>query len=207
MPLRRHTARALLLAAAILSSGCTAIVTEVAQKAWEDRTTETQVTDVKIHTRILQFLTDIDGQLPIDVNTDVWRRRILFTGTIDSAALSRRIEKHARADTRTRAVYNHIRIVSKREKEQRRKRQSTGASAKEKTGQIVSDAWIGAKIKVRLLASGDIKSVNYRWQSILGHVYIIGHATTRAERGLVLGILRTTKGVQSVTSHIEIVSR
>lgn len=204
MPQARHAARALLLAAALLSPGCSVVVTEVAQKAWEDRTTETQVTDVKIHTRILQFLTDIDGQLPIDVTTDVWRRRVMFTGAIDSAALRGRIEKHARADTRTRAVYNHIRIVSKKEKEKRRQRQGAGASAKEKTGQMVSDAWIGAKIKVRLLAAGDVKSVNYRWQSVLGRVYIIGHAKTRAERGLVLNILRTTKGVQGVTSHIEI---
>lgn len=182
-------------------------MTEVAQKVWEDRTTETQVTDVKIHTRIFQYLSNIDGQLPIDVNTDVWRRRVMFTGAIDSAALSRRIEKHARADTRTRAVYNHIRIVSKKEKEQRRQRQGAEASATEKAGQVVSDAWIGAKIKVRLLAAGDIKSLNYRWQSVLGRVYIIGHAKTRAERNIVLGILRTTKGVQSVTSHIEIASR
>ncbi len=207
MPPMRHAVRALLLAVALLSSGCTVVVTEVVQKAWEDRTTETQVTDAKIHTRIFRFLSDIDGQLPIDVTTDVWRRRVMFTGTIDSAALSRRIEKHAQADTRTRAVYNHIRIVSKKVKEQRRQQQSAGESAKEKAGRVVSDAWIGAKIKVRLLAAGDIKSVNYRWQSVLGHVYIIGHAQTRAERGLVLGILRTTKGVQGVTSHIEIVSR
>jgi hypothetical protein len=55
---------------------------------------------------------------------------------------------------------------------------------------------------VRLLASRDIKSVNYRGQSTLGHVYIIVHTKTRGERG----ILPTTKGVQGVTSHIEIKS-
>lgn len=206
MPPLRRAARALLLAAALLSPGCAAVVTEVAQKAWEDRTTGTQLTDVKIHTRIFQYLSNVDGQLPIDVNTDVWRGRVMFTGAIDSGALSGRIEKHARADTRTRAVYNHILIVSKKVKEQRRQRRGAGESAAEKAGRVAGDAWIGAKIKVRLLAAGEVKSVNYRWQSILGRVYIIGHAKTRAERDLILGILRTTKGVRSVTSHIEIAS-
>jgi len=67
------------------------------------------------------------------VNIDVWRRRVMFTGTIYIAAISRHIETHARTDTRTRAVYNHIRIVSKKVKEQRRRQQSAEASAKEKT--------------------------------------------------------------------------
>ena len=43
MPPTRHAARALLLATALFSSGCAVVVTEVAQKAWEDRTTEASI--------------------------------------------------------------------------------------------------------------------------------------------------------------------
>ena len=201
--MRRYLIRPALAAALLLSSGCAAVVTTVAQKAYEDRSTETQVTDVKIHTRILKYFSNIDAKLAIDVNTDVWRGRVLFTGTLDNPALRRDIERHARKDRRIRALYNHIRIVSKKIKEKRRR---AGDSGERGVGQIVSDAWIGAKIKVRLLAAADVKSVNYRWQSVMNRVYIIGTARTRAERSLVLRILLSTKSVKGVTSHIDIKS-
>ncbi len=201
--MRRCFIRPALAAALLLSSGCAAVVTTVAQKAYEDRSTETQVTDVKIHTRILKYFSNIDAKLAIDVNTDVWRGRVLFTGNLYNPALRRDIERNARKDRRIRALYNHIQIVSKKVKEKRR---GAGDSGKGGVGQIVSDAWIGAKIKVRLLAAADVKSVNYRWQSVLNRVYIIGTARTRAERSLVLRILLSTKGVKGVTSHIDIKS-
>ncbi len=193
-----------LFAAAIYLPGCAAVVFSVAQKAYEDRSTEGQITDAKIHARILNLLSSTDPKLPIDVNTDVWRRRVLFTGVLDDPGLRRGIEKTVSKDGRIRAIYNHIQIVPKRVKERRRSARGGGESTKEKVGQAISDAWMGAKIKLRLLAADDVKSVNYRWQVVLNRVYVIGTAGSRAERGLVLHILRTTKGVKSVTSHIEI---
>jgi hypothetical protein len=45
---------AMLLAGALMfMTGCASVVTSAAQKAWENRSTEDQVTDTKIHTGIL----------------------------------------------------------------------------------------------------------------------------------------------------------
>jgi len=107
---------AALVLTAVYLPGCAAVVSNVAQKAYEDRSTEGQITDAQIHARILNLLSSTDPELPIDVNTDVWRRRVLFTGALDDPGLRRGIEKTVREDGRIRAIYNHIQIVSRRVK-------------------------------------------------------------------------------------------
>ncbi|MEE9257001.1 MAG: BON domain-containing protein, partial [bacterium] len=125
-----------------------------------------------------------------------------FTGTVDDPALPGLIEKEARAGAGVRAVYNHIRVVSRAVVARRRGQKD--ADKEGKAGRLASDAWIGTKVKVRLLAAAGVKSVNYRWQSVLNRVYIIGTARTPEERDFVARILRTTKGVSGVVSYIRI---
>jgi osmotically-inducible protein OsmY len=197
--------------ALLVLSGCAAlaaqVAAQVAEKIYEDRSAGEQFTDVKIHARILKFLANRNPELPLDVNTDVWGSRVLFTGTVDNPALPRLIEKEALADSRVRAVYNHIRVVSKAVVARRRRQKDVdGAGAPEegKAARRANDVWIGTKVKVRLLAAGEVKSFNYRWQSVLGRVYIIGTARTREERDIVEGIIRATKGVSGATSYIRV---
>ena len=68
--------------------------------------------------------------------------------------------------------------------------------------EVVTDLWIETKISAQLLSEKTIKSVNYRWRSVLGSIYIIGEAETSGELNHVLEIIRQTKGVKSVKSHI-----
>lgn len=72
--------------------GCTSVVTSAAQKAWESRTTEDQVTDSKIHTGILDKLKNKDKGLLLDVNVDVWEQRVMLTGTLDDAGVRSEVE-------------------------------------------------------------------------------------------------------------------
>lgn len=194
--------------ALLVLSGCAAalaqVAAQVAEKIYEDRSAGQQLTDVKIHARILKFLTTRNPELPLDVNTDVWGSRVLFTGTVDDPALPRLIEKEALADSRVRAVYNHIRVVSKAVVTGRRRQKDAGADEEGKATRLASDVWIGTKVKVRLLAAAEVKSFNYRWQSVLSRIYIIGTARTREERDIVEGIIKATKGVSDVTSYIRI---
>ncbi len=75
--LARWTLAALVL---LILSGCAAIAAQmaaqVAEKIYEDRSAGQQLTDVKIHARILKFLANRNPELPIDVNTDVWGGRV-----------------------------------------------------------------------------------------------------------------------------------
>ena len=70
---------------ATVFSGCTTVLTSAAQKAWDSRSTEDQVTDSKIHTGILDKLKNKDKGLLLDVNVDVWEQRVMLTGTLDDA--------------------------------------------------------------------------------------------------------------------------
>ncbi len=73
-------------------SGCATVVTSAAQKAWESRSTEDQVTDSKIHTGFLNRLKNKDKSLLLDVNIDVWEQRVMLTGTLDDAGLRSEVE-------------------------------------------------------------------------------------------------------------------
>lgn len=185
--------------------GCATVITEAAQKAWEDRSTADQVTDTKIAAGIIGRLSDRDTGLILDVSTDVWEQRVLLTGTLDKASERRAVERLVAKDKRIKRLYKHIRIVSPKAKKVRRKAAEKKDSEKKSGfGQTVSDFWIEAKIKLQLLTAKKVTSVNYRWRSVLNDIYIIGRAATKAERDKVLGIIRATEGVKKIRHFIQI---
>jgi len=188
--------------AAIMTASGPAVMTAVTGKAYENRSTVAQLIDAKIHARILLYLTNIQSDLLVTVNTDIWQGHVLFTGMLNNAKLRDRIVKYARSDKHVQTVYNHIQIVSKQFKEKQRQGRENRSVSKS-----ITDAWISAKVKVRLLAMYNVKSVNYRWQTALAQVYIIGTASSRAERDLVLRAIHATKGVRGVTSYIGILKK
>ena len=188
---------------AITLSGCATVVTSAAQKAWENRSTEDQVKDSKIHARILDKLKNKDKGLLLDVNIDVWEQRVLLTGTLDASGLRSAVESLAKQDSRIKVLHNNIQVVTPEEKEARRKQKEESGEKKEEGGTI-NDFWIETKIRAQLLIESNIGSVNYFYQSVLNKVYVIGKSASSTEKGLVLSIIRNTEGVQSVTEYIEV---
>lgn len=189
----------------ILFSGCTAVVMEMGKKAFEDRNTEDQITDTKIAAGILSRLSDRDTSLLLDVNVDVWEQRALLTGTRDNPQEKQAVAELAHRDSRITKIYNDIQIVTKAEKETRREKAEGGnQNSKEGIGQTVDDIWINTKIEAQLIAKKGITSVNYRWRSVRNNVSLIGRANSSAELAMVLDIIKTTKGVESVKHYVEI---
>ena len=194
----------------LAGSGCaptlaSTAVSFVGQKAWEDRTTDDQVIDTKIHTGILDRLASEDKDLALDVSADVWEQRTMITGTVDSLETRAKVEKIARADKRIKAFYNEIKVVSKAVLDQRRK-QAESKDDSDQTGfdQWVNDFWLETRIKFNLLTDGDVRSVNFFWRSVLNDVYVIGRARSDFERDSVLANIRATEGVRKIKHHIEV---
>ncbi|MBT5349347.1 MAG: BON domain-containing protein [Nitrospina sp.] len=185
-------------------SSCASVVTNAAQKAWESRSTEDQVTDSKIHTGILDKLKDKDKSLLLDVNVDVWEQRVLLTGTLDDAGLRSEVESLVKQDSRIKILHNHINVVTPAEKEARRKQKEEGGSKKGEEGGAINDFWIETKIKAQLLTQSNVTSVNYFYRSVLNQVYVIGEAANGVEKSLVLSIINATEGVQSVQEYIAV---
>ncbi len=186
------------------------IVTEVATRAYEERTAEQQITDGKIHTRFLNFFLNKGGD-PVALNTDVWQRRVMLTGTMTDPRLRDYMVRRVREDGRVRAFYDHVRIVPKEveepkgEKEESPEDQADRKKREEKEmAQKASNTWINTKIKTQLIAAGGVKSVNYRWQSVLNQVYVIGLARTPLEKDRVIRIIRETRGVRGFKEYIEV---
>ena len=187
-------------------SACTTVVTNVAQKALEDRSTEDQITDAKITSGIIDGLAGIDKGLLLDISVDVWEQRVMLTGTLDSAKMKTAVEAVVKKDSRIKAFYNDVQMVSTQEMEARREQAKKKDDAEEGgTGQAVNDFWLETKIKAQLLTAGGVTSVNYFWRSVRNTVYIIGRSGTAAERDKVLSTIRTTEDVKGVKHYIKII--
>ncbi|NKB80718.1 MAG: BON domain-containing protein [Nitrospirales bacterium] len=189
----------------LLWAGCTTIMLETGKKAFEDRTTEDQITDTKITTGILSRFSEKDKGLLLDVSADAWEQQVLLTGTLDSTITRDEILQLVQLDPRITAIYDEIQIVSPEEKERRRKQaEKQKADNTEGMGQTVDDFWIAAKIEDQLVATKGITSVNYRWRSVRNHVYLLGRARSQTELDKVLHICQKTKGVTSVKHFVKI---
>ena len=189
----------------VLLSGCTTVMMETGKKAFEDRTTEDQVTDTKIGAGVLSRLADRDKGLLLDVNVDIWEQRALLTGTLDDPKEKQAVADLVKSDSRVKTIYNDIQIVTKEEKEARRKKAQEGQKeSKEGIGQTVDDIWINTKIEAQLIGTKGVTSVNYRWRSVNNQVSIIGRANSSEELATVLDVIKATKGVESVKNYIEI---
>jgi len=170
------------------------------QFAFEDRTSEQQITDNKIYLAIVDRWRKADKSLLLDVAADVWEGRVLLTGTVDSADKKAAVAALAAQDGRIVKVYNEVEVASAAEVITRREAQE---EAKENSaGQTLTDFWVEQKISARLIGTKDIKSVNYRWRSVKNKVYVIGRAATAGEKTRVLDAIRTTSGVERVKEYI-----
>ena len=134
----------------------------------------------------------------------------MLTGTLDDPTVHKEVLALVKQDDRINALFDHIQMVSKEEKEARRKKKADQEKAKEddKSGvdQTVDDFWTETKIKAQLITGQNITSVNYFCRSVKNQVYVIGKAKSQFENDRVLQIIKETKGVESVTQHIEVVS-
>ncbi|MDE2418620.1 MAG: BON domain-containing protein [Burkholderiales bacterium] len=177
---------------------------ETAKKAHEDRSTDQQWTDVQIASSVLSALGEKDKGLLLDVSADVWELRVLLTGTVVDHQTRQDLVRRVRADRRILKVYDEIQVVSQEEQARRRAASTTPPGKREGAERVVGDMWIETKISAQLISAGGVTSVNYRWRSVRGTVYLIGRAQTRQELATVLGLVRATDGVLQVRQFIEV---
>jgi len=200
----RGGAVAAVCAATLCLGGCTTVVMETARKVYEDRSTDQQWTDVQIASSVLGTLSDKDKGLLLDVSADVWELRVMLTGTVVDSRTRQDLVQRVRADRRILKVYDEIQVVSPEEQARRRAASNNPPGKREGAERVVGDVWIETKISAQLITTGGVTSVNYRWRSVRGTVYLIGRAQTRQELATVLGIVRATDGVLQVRQFIEV---
>lgn len=189
-----------------LLSGCVTntVVADAAKAAFEDRLAEQQIVDAKIKSTIIENNFNIDKMLALDLSVDVWKTRVMITGLVSDPAQREQVQSAALGDTRISRLFNDIQVVSADTQAERRDWKQKAEAGAQKTAEVFDDFWIETKISAQLIGTDGVSSVNYRWRSVLGAIYIIGEAQSAAEQNAVLGVIKNIKGVKSIVNHIAV---
>ena len=119
-----------------------------------------------------------------EISTDVYERVVLLTGTVKFAQNKQRATNLVRSVRGVTRIVNELQVTH-----------NYGVSA------AANDLWIETKLKVLLLGTKDIRSINYRWRSVNGTVYVIGLGRSQRELNTVLDVIRKTERVKKVINH------
>jgi len=177
------------------------IVTSAAKAAFEDRLAEEQVVDAKIKAGILDRLIGIDKMLVVDLSVDVWKTRVMLTGTLSSASLRNQAARAVQADGRVAQLYNEGQLITESEQSTRREWKEKAQAGADKAWEVFDDFWLETKVTAQLIGAEGVNSVNYRWRSVLGTVYLLGEAQSAKELNAVVTIIKNIKGVRALKSH------
>jgi osmotically-inducible protein OsmY len=198
------TAAAVLLAVVTLGLGACSptnnVVSNVAKAAFENRLAEEQVVDAKIKAGILDRMISIDKMLALDLSVDVWKTRVMLTGTLSSTDLRNQVARATQQDARISEFYNEVQIITEDEQATRREWKEKAQSGAQKAAESFEDFWIETKISAQLIGAEGVNSVNFRWRSVSGTVYLLGEAGSAKELNAVVTIIKNTKGVKALKS-------
>ncbi len=159
---------------------------DLAQGVTDERSAGAVVDDNVIRGKLSVALLGESGDLFIDVSSSVFEGRVMLTGSVNDGAAFDQAARIANEIGGVAEVINELQI---------------GEEGGFKT--TASDVTIEGKLKAKLVQA-DVQSVNYRWRSVGGNVYIMGLAQDRAELERLLTIVRDTAGVRRIVTHVDI---
>lgn len=158
----------------------------VASSPAEDRSLQTLHDDAAITLDINEALIGKQySDLFAELSTDVYERVVMLTGTVKFAKNKQRATDLVRGVQGVKRIINELQVTSD---------YGPGAAA--------NDLWIETKLKVKLLGTKGIRSINYRWRSVNGIVYVIGAGRSQKEINTLLNVIRTTDRVNKVVNHV-----
>ncbi|MEQ8557579.1 MAG: BON domain-containing protein [Henriciella sp.] len=179
----------LILCTPLLASGCVAAALgtagAVGVASMQDRTVGEAVDDATTSNEIKAKLLDEGGLGEVDV--EVAQGLVLLSGRVSTPEQRVRAEDLAWSSTRTRDVANEIKI--------------------EKPGGFfanASDELITARVRASLVASKEVKSINFNIETYDGVVYLMGIARTQSELTEAAERASLVGGVQKVVSYVRV---
>jgi hyperosmotically inducible protein len=180
---------AAMLVALLAVTACTSPtgLIDAATTPAEDRSFADSAQDAEIKLTINKRLLEQDSKLFVDVNTAVYEARVLLTGKVETQAAHDTVERIAQQTPNVREVINELAVTTDR----------SFVSG-------VNDVTIEVKIKAQLVATKGIRSINYRWRSLAGTVYLIGTAQSNEEMQAVLEVIRHIDGVKRVVNYARV---
>jgi endonuclease YncB( thermonuclease family)/osmotically-inducible protein OsmY len=187
--LRTRLTSAVMVGGVALMTGCTWIPTMVSQGVdavttiGEHRSFYATLEDYATKSEIVSRL--MDENLVLDVNTDVYKGRVMLTGLVKSAATRKKAEELARQVPAVQELFNDLQITEE------------GGF-----GVTLSDLAIETHMRLMLMMAEGVKSINYRWRANKGVVYLLGTADSPEELAHVVSLASETAGVREVVVHV-----
>ena len=176
-----------MLALVSLLAACTQPtgLVNVASSPAEDRSIEALRDDTAITFNINEILLgEKYRDLFAEISTDSYERVVMLTGTVKFAQNKQRATDLVRGVKGVSRIVNALQVTSD---------YGVGAAA--------NDLWVETKLKVLLLGTKGIRSINYRWRSVNGTVYLIGAGRSQQELNTVIDVIRKTRWVKRVVNH------
>lgn len=192
MPQARRPALAgLALVLTFLIPGCqspTLVVLEDPRTYVEERSLADAREDARIRLDIESLFAEQGTGVLSNVVVEVYEQDVLMVGTVTNRTSRELAGTLASQVEGVGPIQNEIQVV--------------GDSSLEATA---ADLAIETKIKRSLRAAEGVHSVNMRWHSVNGVVYIFGRALSEDERRKAVAIARDVEGVRDVADFLKVV--
>lgn len=166
----------------VVAGGVAATGVGVAQ----ERSIGSAIDDTTISTAIRSNFTQNNfNELLVGIGVEVLEGRVLLTGKTSSQPVADEAVRLAWQVKGVKEVINEIQVG-----------QGYGAQ------KLAQDGWITTQIRSRMALEKNLRSINYKVETVNGVVYVLGIAQNAQEMNKALHIARTTKYVQRVVSHV-----
>lgn len=167
---------------ALIGAGAT-----VGVAAYQERGLEGVARDTKLATQIRASYLEADAMLATNIGIEVYERRALLTGLVETDALRADAVRLAWAVNGVKDVLNEIQIRNE-----------------EGVVEFAYDSWISAQLQTKITFDADILAINYSVETVNSVVYLIGIAQDQAELDRVLAHARGIDRVRRVITHVRI---
>jgi hyperosmotically inducible protein len=168
------------------------IIKGAVEAAVEDRSADDIAKDTEIKAKITAEVIDKLGSEVVSINADVYEQDVMLTGAVEKAKTKDKAGKLAAGVAGVKKVVNEVLVIKPVD-------QKKGA-----VEGFVDDTVIETKINGLLLDGKGVNVTNFRWRSVQGKVFLFGRALSGEEKAKAIAIVKSIKGVQSVTDRVKV---
>ncbi len=169
-------------AGAFVGAGAT-----VGVAAYQERGIEGVARDTKLATQIRAAYLEADATLATNIGIEVYERRALLTGLIETEDLRANAVRLAWSIDGVKDVLNEIQIKDE-----------------EGIVEFAYDSWITAQLQTKMTFDENIMAINYSLETVNSVIYLIGIAQDQAELDRVIAHAKGIDRVRRVISHVRV---
>lgn len=154
--------------------------------ATDERQTDRMVDDSTITSRINAAMVKDDLVKAHQVDVDTVGGHVTLTGVVKTPAEAQRAVQIAKREAGVKSVRNNLQIGEK------------------SWGEAFNDKWLGSKIKSKLIAEPEIRSLNIDVDVEKGIVTLTGIVGNRYQKQRAIEIAKTTEGTVRVVDNLRV---